>query len=406
MAKKASSSPPRCTDSGGDGGVTGRCPCRGSMGSPPNFATPSSSRFRRLEAGLLLVCAAFLGEFLWLSSLLPDDDGAANDDDPAAVSSYLVPSRHSYQHLRSTRTVSSQKWKAYAFRKNSTATRRRDDNNTYAEGDNTGAAAVKRRTRPRRGTPEWQRSHWDPGSEGLATGTRLPLKDGIHFPIFVASLPKSGTTSIWQYFQCGGHPASHQWIKRNDTSSELTGRCMYDNIVRRNRPPFEGCGHQRIHTDAGYARFVQDGDGDYPLCYFPSISALEDIYRHYPNSTIVMVVRNSSSWYDSMNAWAEGTLLTRWKACNLPHFPNVTSDDDSPPSREAATGFYEWHTDHVRKFARNHPSIRYVEVQLESNGTGSILEDSIGIPARCWGKCTPASKFCQRIVDDRQSTTA
>jgi hypothetical protein len=47
--------------------------------------------------------------------------------------------------------------------------------------------------------------------------------------------------------------------------------------------------------------------------------------------------------------------------------------------------FYNWHTEHVRKFAKAHPSMTYIEVSLESSDTAQQLEEAIGIPAHCWG---------------------
>jgi hypothetical protein len=44
-----------------------------------------------------------------------------------------------------------------------------------------------------------RRKQWDPGIQGLK-GDPIPLK--INLPVFSPSLPKSGTTSIWQYFNC------------------------------------------------------------------------------------------------------------------------------------------------------------------------------------------------------------
>ena len=241
-------------------------------------------------------------------------------------------------------------------------------------------------------------TRWDPG-EGLKDGPQ-PLKVGL--PIFVASLPKSGTTSIWQYFQCGGWAAAHQWTKiRNESSSDphhqLIGKCIYDNLHKHRRPPFEECGGQAVYTDTGFARFhVDEG----PSCYYPSISALDDIYHHYPNATIVLTIRDSSSWANSMMQWGNGTLLQRWKTCGLEHisWPNEDAAGDVAAATKAAMmQFYDWHTQHIRNFVRTR-DMTYIEAVLESNFTGQYLQDRIGLPSSCWGKCTPLSKFCQRLV--------
>lgn len=248
------------------------------------------------------------------------------------------------------------------------------------------------------------KSRWDPGV-GLKDGKK-PLK--VQLPIFVPSLPKSGTTSIWQYFQCGGWWASHQWTRIDDkegaesgshdaASGEnrtitLIGACIHDN-VQNGRPPFQGCGGDPIYTDTGYARFkvLPGGPPGTPLCYYPSISALDDVARHYPNATILLVVREPESWADSIMTWGNGTLLFRWGSCQFPNLPN-------PPSlatKAQLVEFYNWHNDNIR---RKFPNL--IEVSLEGADTGQQLQDAIGLPASCWGKCTPLSKFCQRLAPD------
>jgi hypothetical protein len=249
---------------------------------------------------------------------------------------------------------------------------------------------------------------WDPGLDGLGLG---PLPLNISTPVFVPSLPKSGTTSIWQYFNCGGHKASHQvsllsslllnralkcrfnsgviwllqWIRLNETYSIQTGECVQKNIAV-DRPPFEGCGDYDVYTDTGYATARIPPS---VTCFYPSVDALDQIYRHYPNITFIMVVRNTAQWYKSLESWGEGSLLNRWKLCNTTNLPGVDATEQD------FMQFYDWHTDRIRKFVSDKPSIRYIEVQLESKDTGAILEREVGIPSRCWAKCTPYSKFCE-----------
>ena len=94
----------------------------------------------------------------------------------------------------------------------------------------------------------------------------------ISYPIFVPSLPKSGTTSIWKYFKCGYQEACHNWIqgsKRGEKSS-LLGICIEKNI-RNAVPPFENCGPYDVYTDSGVSDFL------YAVIFRRLISALTDI---------------------------------------------------------------------------------------------------------------------------------
>jgi len=199
----------------------------------------------------------------------------------------------------------------------------------------------------------------------------------VPLPIFVASLPKSGTTSIHRYFLCGGHESSHQWIGDH----QRTGECIRENL-HANRPPFEECGPP-IVTDAGFA--IYNSTTDTVDCFTPSIEALNGFYKHYPRATIVHGVRNASAWYDSFSTWANGNFVQRWHRCF------------GKWNRKEWMDFYEWHRDSLRQFAQEHPSITFIEVALEDRETGTVLEDMIGIPAECWGRCSPLEKVCEKL---------
>lgn len=83
---------------------------------------------------------------------------------------------------------------------------------------------------------------WKPHSDQII---KLP------YPIFLTSLPKSGTTSAWKFFRCGKQKASHNWIqKRGSTQSTAVGLCIEENI-KAGRPPFDDCGEVDIYTDTG-----------------------------------------------------------------------------------------------------------------------------------------------------------
>jgi hypothetical protein len=73
----------------------------------------------------------------------------------------------------------------------------------------------------------------------------------VPYPIFVTSLPKSGTTSIWKFFKCGQVLASHNWIKKRQSDRPTpVGMCIQANILA-GRPPFHECGDVDVYTDTG-----------------------------------------------------------------------------------------------------------------------------------------------------------
>jgi hypothetical protein len=119
-------------------------------------------------------------------------------------------------------------------------------------------------------------------------------------------------------------------------------------------------------------------------CFEPVFhGGLENFHRYHPNGTLILVTRNMQDWLYSVRRWyvlydrlthdCHGPgYYTQWKD------KNVTEDD--------VLQMYMDHANTVRSFAQAHPSLTYIEVELESNQTGQILEDRIGISRECWGQ--------------------
>ena len=147
---------------------------------------------------------------------------------------------------------------------------------------------------------------------------------------------------------------------------------MYENI-QAHRDPFQKCGDYDVWTDNS---FLQSPD----VCWDPSISGLDAIYATYPTATILLTVRSADAWVDSVKRW--GTLLRRLRTCKK-LWP------DQPKRRLRLSdlrNYYLWQVQHVRDFAASHPSLTFVEVDLEADETASTLEERVGIPATCWGR--------------------
>lgn len=213
-----------------------------------------------------------------------------------------------------------------------------------------------------------------------------PPHTQLTYPIFVASLPKSGTTSTQRFFQCGlGYDAAaHHWTEDKETGKNVKiGKCMESNM-QNNRSVFEDCGDFQVWSDLGYmderSRHNKLKEGE-AKCFFPSIhGGLEAFHQSHPNGTILNVLRDPDQWYESAMAWRK---LPERLARRCSGFPPPNS------SSRAWRQFYRWHTFQVRRFAQTHPSLTYLELSLEANDTGAILEEHTGIPSFCWGDCNP-----------------
>ena len=218
----------------------------------------------------------------------------------------------------------------------------------------------------------------------------------VPYPIIVLNLPKSGTTALWQYFECGLGPdqAVHWWTpnthdKHHKTGDRLIGPCLHANI-RDGTPPLQGCGENyKVWLDAGYANQTH--------CFQPAVHGLEAIYQHYPHATLLWVSRDTASWYQSVQRWRP--LMRKWSSsqnnCRQSFFPNTDGTEAvGMLEQKDFVAFYERTRQHARDFARTHPSLTYLEppsgTVLSSPSLGPWLEENVGIDhAKCWRKCRP-----------------
>ena len=206
-------------------------------------------------------------------------------------------------------------------------------------------------------------------------------------PIFVPSLPKSGTTSIHKYFVCGNQKSAHHVYRINGKVRNKIGRCVERNIGNGIKP-FEGCGDYDIWSDTGYVGvYHQNNNGNDTMtqtavdvpCYYPFVEALEQIYEAYPQATLLFITRKKEDWLKSIQTYHDGFIFDVWKRCSTTGFPGMKAIPQD------FQNFYEWHQQLIRDFAKDHPSLTYIEVPLEASNAGELLEEQIGVPQTCWG---------------------
>ena len=190
-------------------------------------------------------------------------------------------------------------------------------------------------------------------------------------PIFVLSLPKSGTSSMYMYFTCGGVYSTHTYSK---TGGRL-GSCMMKNYFA-DAPLLDGCHqYEKMFSDIGYIGKSKLGETS---CFYPSLQALDRIVRDYPNSTIIVSYR-STGWHDSIKTY--NGLKKRWMSlCDA--FPNTTEP-------QVWEDFYAEHRRRIRQAVQGHPSIQYMEFDLKDPTAGHQLENFTGISHECFGNCKP-----------------
>jgi hypothetical protein len=163
---------------------------------------------------------------------------------------------------------------------------------------------------------------------------------------------------------------------------------MRDNYLL-DAPPFRGCD---MHVEDQRIQFYSDIGVQGPHCFYSSLhdGGLEHIARFHPQATILLLHREFEDWYESILKWGSGRLLQIWtKVCG---FEGPRSDVRKSRCQKTDVtcwrSFYDAHTEKIRRFAIDHPSLTYLEVQLDAT-TPSALESYTGISSKCFQHCHP-----------------
>jgi len=235
-------------------------------------------------------------------------------------------------------------------------------------------------------------------------------------PIITMGFPKAGTSTIFEYFHCGGRPTAHYACKVMTPTEERTdrcGKCIENNMaenrfpltscvekmgrcehledwcgtcIKQNidtdRPPLEGCGNFDVYTEInqsfGMARQKKGADQVPTTIYFPQVEALEKFHEAYPTATFILNTRNFEHWLASVDNW--GILRSRFVKSDITGLPAGVGTDDND-----LRNFYNGHYTRIRKFVEDHPSHALVEVDVESDGADKLMEEAFGISSSCWG---------------------
>lgn len=180
-------------------------------------------------------------------------------------------------------------------------------------------------------------------------------------PLFVLGWGKCGSSSLQEYFNCGGYNASH-W---SCGSGPICGACIRENILR-GRPILQGCD--------GYDAYTQIDMANPPRsCFIPQYDTLDAIHREYPRSTWILNTRPEAHWLKSIRNW--NNVVDRMRKCG---FLNDTSD-------AAILTMYRKRNNQVREFWSSHQTHPLIELDIESAYAAKTLLKHFGIPESCWG---------------------
>lgn len=194
--------------------------------------------------------------------------------------------------------------------------------------------------------------------------------------ILVVGLPKSGTSSITQFYRESKQfrschfacaipvDANGYGTYNNRTTGRYMGVCMAE-AKQKKLPLIKTCGDYQMI-----------GQMDFPtskVCYLPQITMLNELHEEHPDATFILNLRNADRWSDSVNRWKG--LGTRLSYCEM------------GPINAKGISLRKWYHEHtlrIRQFVTDHPSHALVEIDIESSDTGKRMANLFGLDEKFW----------------------
>uniref|UniRef100_A0A7S1BHW9 Sulfotransferase domain-containing protein n=1 Tax=Corethron hystrix TaxID=216773 RepID=A0A7S1BHW9_9STRA len=236
-----------------------------------------------------------------------------------------------------------------------------------------------------------------PVVDSIAINPFSDLASPPPLPYIVVGMPKSGTTSIHEYFSCGKrHRASH-FICKGKTHAcpsclpNVCAVCMQNNLMNNGptSPLLQGCGTWDVFTELDACMMLKNPEN--PVCYYPQVTDLEGIHASYPSATFILNLRNVDQWISSVGRYKD--LARCLVNCDitdvLPRGIGGTTDE--------LHKFYTDHTERVREFVKKRPTHQLVEVNIDEDIAGKQMEKIFGIPAECFGHANQNTNNAKRI---------
>ena len=201
-------------------------------------------------------------------------------------------------------------------------------------------------------------------AETSSTSDVSPLSHALFSLVINLGLPKTGSTTLHHFFQCGGFSSSHWFCGGKKKCAE----CIRANL-KNGSAPLEGCDNFAVFTQIDDPSLLPSS------CYFPQVDALQALYRHYPHALFLLPRRNSGAWTRSVRKWSMmGSLMSdRMRACTFQTRGKI----------EDLHQFYHEHLEAVRAFARVNPKMKILEYDVEQ--PKPLFDHFKNISQHCWG---------------------
>ncbi|MFC6196486.1 sulfotransferase [Ponticaulis profundi] len=190
---------------------------------------------------------------------------------------------------------------------------------------------------------------------------------------FIVGLPKSGTTTLHEAFNCSGIPSVHWKCRRTD---RFVGRVIYNNFFN-DRLIFKSLEEYEAITQADFLGKIRSL---WPQCHF---ALLRKIRLQYPECTFILNYRNPAHVVKSIETWRGpsklGPMLERFSNLGAPGLPA-----EYVRRNDALRNWIENHYEFIRYIMRDDP--KFVEYDIEDPNAKSVLENRLGISLAWWGR--------------------
>jgi hypothetical protein len=246
-------------------------------------------------------------------------------------------------------------------------------------------------------------------ARALANDVRNGKLELSNDPVLYVGFPKTGTTTLWRFFECSGFMASHQQqcpvVMEENLRGKAIGKTLLETAWTRGQwhsidEKAKAQGKTRkqrmtLKRNMKVAHLQMDSNGN-SGCY-PQIQLLDELHQDYPNATFIMAFRPMDEWIRSVTSHHQ--MKTRWSFFDMPgliltqkqrqarnHATSLLRKRMVPLTDQQLRRWWCGHILHIREYVQEYPSHQLIELDLYDNDlTSSILEDVFHSKKSCWG---------------------
>lgn len=200
----------------------------------------------------------------------------------------------------------------------------------------------------------------------------------------VVGLPKSGTTSLYHYFQCNSFDTTHYCCcGSTDTQYPCADGSFMSHKLLENlqnaRPLLFGISGE-VHAQLDGELF----DNDQQPYFLPQHFYLDELHKAAPHAVWVLPLRSAEGWKRSVQEWLDmgDRIQTTYRYF---HASGTKPTSASVLEGDFLVNFYNEHTKTVRAACQKYRRT-CVEVTVNDSAGSTLAKAFPGTKASCWGR--------------------